>query len=581
MKKVLAGAVVVTLCFWSLVIFSVFGSTQKALADAENDCTAPGTGTASVDVSGPARLPVVGAYTVTSNYGMRTNPGGIYKGRFMLHAGIDIAETGGEGPVVAAMGGTVRKVFIDSIGTKIVNVDVGGGVVMGYYHLSKFAAGLKAGSKVWPGKQLGTEGATGNVSGPHLHFQVEVNGTPTEPRAWMAKHGVKIPQVGSGGTGAPPVTTAPAATSSSSSAAAVAATASTSSGGSITTGNPVSGSLPKTVGAYSGVQVTNAAYIIKAGQAMGLDSWTVTVGVMTAMGESTLRVLNRGDAAGPDSRGLFQQRGNGAWGSLSDRMNPTISSTNFFKALQRVGGYRQMTPTHAAHAAQANADPEYYSPFWSAAVQMVSTLTNDPGLLKSLPVYGPVSGDTSACTGSSDGSPGGSTGTGTGAQIVAAARKYLGTPYSWGGGGYDGPSLGIASGGLDGSHIVGFDCSGLVMYAVYQTTGIKLPHSADDQAFSTKGTPVARDFNAMQPGDVIAFSENGTGDRGSFGHVAIYLGGGRAIDAPSPGKDVHEFDLKNSSYYKPMKWSIRRFTKTTTAQPSSSQATTSPTRGVQ
>jgi len=47
---------------------------------------------------------------------------------------------------------------------------------------------------------------------------------------------------------------------------------------------------------------------------------------MTAMGGSGLRNLNHGDAAGADSRGLFQQRANGAWGSLNDRMTPSIAA---------------------------------------------------------------------------------------------------------------------------------------------------------------------------------------------------------------------------------------------------------------
>ena len=50
--------------------------------------------------------------------------------------------------------------------------------------------------------------------------------------------------------------------------------------------------------------------------------------MMTAIGESNLVNVNYGDLAGPDSRGLFQQRANGAWGSYADRMNPRIAATN-------------------------------------------------------------------------------------------------------------------------------------------------------------------------------------------------------------------------------------------------------------
>lgn len=57
--------------------------------------------------------------------------------------------------------------------------------------------------------------------------------------------------------------------------------------------------------------------------------------LMCAMQESTMKNVNYGDGAGPDSRGLFQQRANGEWGSLSDRMNPKIAATNFMNAMDK------------------------------------------------------------------------------------------------------------------------------------------------------------------------------------------------------------------------------------------------------
>src|SRR3712207_5748235 len=92
------------------------------------------------------------------------------------------------------------------------------------------------------------------------------------------------------------------------------------------------------VAGYSGVQLDNARAILGAGHELGLSLRDQTIGVMTAMGESSLRVLDHGDKAGPDSRGLFQQRDNGAWGTLAQRMDPGASATSFFTALQRVGG---------------------------------------------------------------------------------------------------------------------------------------------------------------------------------------------------------------------------------------------------
>lgn len=129
------------------------------------------------------------------------------------------------------------------------------------------------------------------------------------------------------------------------------------------------------VAGYSGDQLDNAKAILGAGQRMGLSLRDQTIGVMTAMGESSLEVLDHGDKAGPDSRGLFQQRDNGAWGTLAQRMDPAASATSFFTALQRVGGRDGMAPTQVAHTVQRNADPQHYATYWDKAVAVVSSLT--------------------------------------------------------------------------------------------------------------------------------------------------------------------------------------------------------------
>lgn len=128
------------------------------------------------------------------------------------------------------------------------------------------------------------------------------------------------------------------------------------------------------VAGYNHEQLTNAAYVMLAAQKLGLTVRDQQIGVMTAMGESSLIVLDRGDAVGPDSRGLFQQRANGAWGTLADRMDPFISSTNFFKVEQTIAGRESMDPTLVANAVQRNADPYYYTPFWDTAGIVVQAL---------------------------------------------------------------------------------------------------------------------------------------------------------------------------------------------------------------
>lgn len=97
----------------------------------------------------------------------------------------------------------------------------------------------------------------------------------------------------------------------------------------------------------------------------------------------------------------------------------------------------------------------------------------------------------------------------TGEDIVAAARKYIGVPYVWG--------------GTDES---GMDCSGFVQ-RVFADLGIEMPRMVRDQI--AKGTEV-ESFAEARPGDLIS-SLNGA-------HIAIYLGDGKAIDAPVPGQSV-------------------------------------------
>ena len=93
------------------------------------------------------------------------------------------------------------------------------------------------------------------------------------------------------------------------------------------------------------------------------------------------------------------------------------------------------------------------------------------------------------------------------------------------------------------SPLTGFDCSGLVTHAFEQAWGVKLPHNV--QAQSRIGIPVKR--SALEPGDLVFYN---TRNR-PYSHVGIYLGEGRFIHAPRPGKQVRVESLR-SSY-----WSAR------------------------
>jgi hypothetical protein len=129
------------------------------------------------------------------------------------------------------------------------------------------------------------------------------------------------------------------------------------------------------VGGFCQDRLVNAAQVIDAAQALGIGPHTQAVGVMTAIGESSLVNLDHGDAAGPDSRGLFQQRDNGAWGTYEQRMDPYTAATMFYTKLVKTPGWKTMSPTEMAHAVQINADPDHYAKFWPEAKAVVEGLT--------------------------------------------------------------------------------------------------------------------------------------------------------------------------------------------------------------
>ncbi|SEF78505.1 Transglycosylase SLT domain-containing protein [Thermomonospora echinospora] len=117
---------------------------------------------------------------------------------------------------------------------------------------------------------------------------------------------------------------------------------------------------------------------------------------------------------------------------------------------------------------------------------------------------------------------------GHGVLAVKAALRWLGTPYSWGGGGTRGPSYGIAH----GARIKGFDCSGLTQYAWAQA-GVPIDRVAADQY--DDGPHIPR--HQLQPGDLLFFAHN-PANPATIHHVALYLGQGRMIHAPHTGDVV-------------------------------------------
>jgi murein DD-endopeptidase MepM/ murein hydrolase activator NlpD len=109
---------------------------------------------------------------VTSGYGMRW-------GR--LHAGVDIAAPSGTTVRAAASGNVIYAGVMGGYGN-IVVIDHGGGMATAYAHLSSIWAG---GGSVSQGQGIGAVGCTGSCTGPHLHFEVRINGSPVDPLSYL------------------------------------------------------------------------------------------------------------------------------------------------------------------------------------------------------------------------------------------------------------------------------------------------------------------------------------------------------------------------------------------------------------
>jgi murein DD-endopeptidase MepM/ murein hydrolase activator NlpD len=134
---------------------------------------------AATYVGGEMMWPVPGQYKITSPFGNRLHP--ISK-QYKMHTGIDISGPKGT-PVVAAQTGTV--VYANWFGSygKAIIVDHGGGITTLYAHNDTI--NVSVGSVVKKGDNIALLGSTGYSTGPHLHFEVRINGEYVEPLTYV------------------------------------------------------------------------------------------------------------------------------------------------------------------------------------------------------------------------------------------------------------------------------------------------------------------------------------------------------------------------------------------------------------
>jgi murein DD-endopeptidase MepM/ murein hydrolase activator NlpD len=116
---------------------------------------------------------------VTSDFGHRLDP---FTAERIMHKGLDIATSHGA-TVIAPSDGTVIFAGMESGYGKVLVLDHGYGVKTRYAHLS--AIEVKVGDRIKRGEKIGAVGNTGRSTGPHLHYEVRVNGMPENPRKFI------------------------------------------------------------------------------------------------------------------------------------------------------------------------------------------------------------------------------------------------------------------------------------------------------------------------------------------------------------------------------------------------------------
>lgn len=122
-------------------------------------------------------------------------------------------------------------------------------------------------------------------------------------------------------------------------------------------------------------------------------------------------------------------------------------------------------------------------------------------------------------------------------RVIKRGESQMGVTYAWGGGNQHGPTMGIRDGGVADSFgdytKVGFDCSGLMMYA-FAAAGVQLEHYSGYQYTAGKQVPVSE----AKRGDMLFWGPGGSQ------HVALYLGDNKMLEAPQSGDVVKVSDVR-------------------------------------
>lgn len=302
---------------------------------------------------------------------------------------------------------------------------------------------------------------------------------------------------------------------------------------------------PQETATLSAAQMAVARTIVGVGKGMSVVERGTAIALGTAMQESRLDP----SVSNGRSVGLFQQQGE-LYASVHRTDAADASRAFFQQLLARVPRYGDPGAVSFADAAQevqrSGAGASFYAKWETWAVALSKQL------FSGAPAQGGDPGGVTCAPGGGSG-PIGVVRNGVKVDLppqagikgilsfpnekaaiaAAAALSYVGTTYAWGGGNQNGPTKGQSdhsgAGDAHGDYNkIGFDCSGLMVYA-FAGAGVYLPHYSGYQYYAGAHIPLSQ----MAPGDMLFY-----GNPSNIHHVTMYVGGGQMIEAPYSGSVV-------------------------------------------
>lgn len=256
--------------------------------------------------------------------------------------------------------------------------------------------------------------------------------------------------------------------------------------------------------------------------------------IATGMQESQLGLLTTGNL---DSIGWLQQRPSQGWGTVAQLQDPAYQAAKFFDALVKVPNWQTIDADTAIQDVQISGTPLAYAKWIPMATALAAQLLGDPSVALT-------------CSGGGGGGGGGAippaqAPTAAIGTVLARAKAQLGAQYCYNAGTASGPTHGDGNdghgSGCGDPSIIGYDCSGLTLYA-WAGAGITLPHNSGAQYEVNIGKLVP--ITQTQPGDLVFLSSNGT--VAGIHHVAMIWstngkpdGSGSTIEAYNWNKPLH------------------------------------------